>query len=136
MSLTGVDLSRFADNGNWKIRLARKLGFLSPGNVRLSLRPTLDPVSKRVRLDIVSLTYGDGLKNFMAKKLLPSVLSGILAGKVNGAGVASGPDDSIASISIDPRQVLDKLAIKVPGEIPEISTISVDNNGLSVGVDF
>ena len=72
----------------------------------------------------------------MAKKLLPSVLSGILAGKVNGAGVASGPDDSIASISIDPRQVLDKLAIKVPGEIPEISTISVDNNGLSVGVDF
>ena len=136
VSLTGVDLSRFADNGNWKIRLARKLGFLSPGNVRLSLRPTLDPVSRRVRLDIVSLTYGDGLKNFLAKKLLPSVLSGILAGKVNGAGVASGPDDSLASISIDPRQVLDKLAIKVPGEIPEISTISVDNNGLSVGVDF
>lgn len=134
--LSGVDLSSFANNGSWKVKLAHKLGFLNPGNVRLSLRPAVDPVSKRVRVDIVSLSYGDGVKNFLANKFLSKVLDSVLSGKVNGAGVASGPDDSIASISIDPLQVLGKLAIKIPGETPEITTVALDQNGLSVGINF
>ena len=84
----------------------------------------------------VSLSYGDGVKNFLANKFLSKVLDGVLSGKVNGAGVASGPDDSIASISIDPLQVLGKLAIKIPGETPEITTVALDQNGLSVGINF
>ena len=136
VSLDGVDLSRFADNGGTAVKIARKLGFLKPGNVRVSLRPTIDPISKRIRLDVVSLTYGRGLKNFLAKQFLSKVLKGIFAQKVKGVGVIPGSGDSIVSISADPSQALERLAGKIPGGIPDISHLSADDNGLSIGIDI
>ena len=136
VSLEGVDLSRFAANGGIAVKLASKLGFLKPGNVRISVRPAVDPISKRIRLDIVSLNYGGAVKSFFAKKFLTKVLNGILANKVKGVGVAVGPIDSIASISMDPKQALEKVAQKIPGGIPDIKTLRADANGLSIGIDF
>ena len=136
VSLEGVDLSRLAANGGMAVKIANKLGFLNPGNVRVSVRPAIDPISRRIRLDIVSVNYGGAVKSFFAKRFLSKVLKGVLAGKAKGVGVAVGPYDSIASISIDPGQALEKLARKVPGGIPKIRTLRADANGLSVGIDF
>ena len=55
---------------------------------------------------------------------------------MKGVGVAVGPIDSIASISMDPKQALEKVAQKIPGGIPDIKTLRADANGLSIGIDF
>ena len=136
VSLEGVDLSRLAANGGKLVKLANKLGFLNPGNVRVSVRPAIDPISRRIRLDIVSVKYGGAVKSFFAKMFMSKVLKGVLAGKAKGVGVAVGPYDSIASISMDPGQALEKLARKVPGGIPKVRTLRADANGLSIGFDY
>lgn len=115
-----------------------KIGALQVSDIDIELRPSLDPVSKRIRLDVTSLSGTGavgGVRGSLARKLLSTILPMVL-GDLGGVGFV--PGDDIVSVTVDAQRFLAKVIpdpdALIPGGIPAISEFSADENGFKIGV--
>ena len=120
--------------------LLRKIGALQVSDIDIEIRPSLDPVSKRIRLDVTGLSGTGaigGVRGSLARKLLSTILPKVL-GDLGGVGVV--PGDDIVSVTVDAQRFLAKVIPDpdkvVPGGIPSISEFSADENGFKIGVKY
>ena len=116
----------------------RKIGALQVSDIDIELRPSLDPVSKRIRLDVTSLSGTGavgGVRGSLARKLLSTILPMVL-GDLGGVGFV--PGDDIVSVTVDAQRFLAKVIpdpdALIPGGSPAISEFSADENGFKIGV--
>ena len=116
----------------------RKIGALQVSDVDVEFRPSLDPISKRIRLDVTSLSGTGavgGVRGSLARKLLSTILPMVL-GDLGGVGVVPGKD--ILSVTVDAQRFLAKVIPDpdklIPGGVPAISEFSADENGFKIGV--
>ena len=139
LSLRGLDLPAFAaTKGGFGFWALRKLGLMDMTDVDIDLRPSIDPVSKRIRLDVTGLSGTGsvgGVRGSLARKLLSKVLP-LVFGDIGGVGFVSG--DSMLSVTFDAGRLLGKVipdhGNMIPGGIPAISEVSADENGFNVAV--
>ena len=118
----------------------RKIGELQVSDVDIEIRPSLDPVSKRIRLDVTGLSGTGavgGLRGWLARKLLSTILPKVF-GDIGGVGFVPGGD--ILSVTVDAQRFLAKVIpdpdTHIPGGIPAISEFSADENGFKIGVKY
>ena len=139
LSLRGLDLPALAATkgglGFWALR---KLGLMDRTDADIEIRPSMDPVSKRIRLDVTGLS-GTGavgsVRGSLARKLLSKILP-LVFGDLGGVGFVSSND--ILSVTVDAGRFLGKVipdhGKMIPGGIPAISEVSADENGFNVAV--
>ena len=139
LSIRGLDIPALtASKTGAGFAFLRKIGALQVSDIDIELRPSLDPVSKRIRLDVTSLSGTGavgGLRGSLARKLLSMILPKVL-GDIGGVGFV--PGDDILSVTVDAQRLLAKLIPNpdalIPGGIPAISEVSADENGFKIGV--
>ena len=139
LSIRGLDIPALtASKTGAGFAFLRKIGALQVSDIDIELRPSLDPVSKRIRLDVTSLSGTGavgGLRGSLARKLLSTILPKVL-GDLGGVGFV--PGDDILSVTVDAQRLLAKLIPNpdalIPGGIPAISEVSADENGFKIGV--
>ena len=139
LSIRGLDIPALtASKTGAGFAFLRKVGALQVSDIDIELRPSLDPVSKRIRLDVTSLSGTGavgGLRGSLARKLLSTILPKVL-GDIGGVGFV--PGDDILSVTVDAQRLLAKLIPNpdalIPGGIPAISEVSADENGFKIGV--
>ena len=139
LSIRGLDIPALtASKTGAGFAFLRKIGALQVSDIDIELRPSLDPVSKRIRLDVTSLSGTGavgGLRGSLARKLLSTILPKVL-GDIGGVGFV--PGDDILSVTVDAQRLLAKLIPNpdalIPGGIPAISEVSADENGFKIGV--
>ena len=139
LSIRGLDIPALtASKTGAGFKLLRKLGALQVSDIDIELRPSLDPISKRVRLDVTGLSGTGalgGVRGSLARKLLSTILPKIL-GDLGGVGFVPGKD--ILSVEVDADRFLSKVIPSpesiIPGGIPAISGFSADENGFKIGV--
>lgn len=118
--------------------LLRKLGVLQVSDIDIEIRPSLDPVSNRIRLDVTGL-FGTGavggVRGSLARKLLSTILPAVM-GDIGGVGFVPGKD--ILSVTVDARRFLAKVVPDpeklISGGNPSISEFSANENGFKIGV--
>ena len=120
--------------------ILRKIGALQVSDIDIELRPSLDPISKRIRLDVTGLSGTGavgGVRGSLARKLLSTILPMVL-GDLGGVGVVPGKD--IVSVTVDSQRFLAKVIpdpdTLIPGGIPAISEFSAGENGFKIGVKY
>ena len=118
--------------------ILRKLGVLQVSDIDIELRPSLDPISKRIRLDVTGLSGTGaigGVRGSLARKLLSTILPKVM-GDLGGVGFVPGKD--ILSVTVDAQRFIAKVIPDpeklIPGGIPAISEFSADENGFKIGV--
>ena len=139
LSIRGLDIPALtASKTGAGFAFLRKIGALQVSDIDIELRPSLDPVSKRIRLDVTSLSGTGavgGLRGSLARKLLSTILPKVL-GDLGGVGFV--PGDDILSVTVDAQRLLAKFIPNpdalIPGGIPAISEVSADENGFKIGV--
>ena len=139
LSIKGLDIPALtASKTGAGFAFLRKIGALQVSDIDIELRPALDPVSKRIRLDVTSLSGTGavgGVRGSLARKLLSTILPKVL-GDLGGVGFV--PGDDILSVTVDAQRFLAKVIpdpdALIPGGIPAISEFSADENGFKVGV--
>ena len=139
LSIRGLDIPALtASKTGAGFAFLRKIGALQVSDIDIALRPSLDPVSKRIRLDVTSLSGTGavgGLRGSLARKLLSTILPKVL-GDLGGVGFV--PGDDILSVTVDAQRLLAKFIPNpdalIPGGIPAISEVSADENGFKIGV--
>ena len=141
LSIRGLDLPGFAARkGGFKFWVLRRLGLMDRTDVDIDIRPSIDPVSKRIRLDVTGLSGTGsvgGVRGSLARKLLSKLLP-LALGDIGGVGFVSG--DDILSVTVDAGRLLGKVVPDhgkmIPGGIPAISEVSADENGFNVAVNL
>ena len=139
LNIRGLDLQKLtATKTGAKFWILRKLGVLQKSDIDIELRPSLDPISKRIRLDVTGLSGTGaigGVRGSLARKLLSTILPMAL-GDLGGVGVVPGKD--ILSVTVDAQRFLAKVIPDsdnlIPGGIPAISEFSAGADGFKIGV--
>lgn len=139
LSLKGLDIPALtASKTGAGFAILRKLGVLQVSDVDIEIRPSLDPISKRIRLDVTGLSGTGavgGVRGSLARKLLSTILPKVL-GDLGGVGFV--PGDDILSVTVDAQRFLAKVIPDpekvIPGGIPSISEFSANENGFKIGV--
>ena len=139
LSIKGLDIPALtASKTGTGFAFLRKIGALQVSDIDIELRPSLDPISKRIRLDVTGLSGTGavgGLRGSLARKLLSTILPKVL-GDLGGVGVVPGKD--IVSVTVDAQRFLAKVIPDpdnfIPGGIPAISEFSADETGFKIGV--
>ena len=139
LRIRGLDIPALtASKTGTGFAILRKIGALQVSDIDIEFRPSLDPISKRIRLDVTSLSGTGavgGVRGSLARKLLSTILPMVL-GDLGGVGVVPGKD--IVSVTVDSQRFLAKVIPDpdklIPGGIPAISEFSADGNGFKIGV--
>ena len=139
LSLKGLDIPALtASKTGAGFAILRKLGVLQVSDIDIEIRPSLDPISKRIRLDVTGLSGTGavgGVRGSLARKLLSTILPKVL-GDLGGVGFV--PGDDILSVTVDAQRFLAKVIPDpekvIPGGIPSISEFSANENGFKIGV--